>query len=651
MSHSKPLTNYEQELSHLDVTLARAAEAEIDLLKGAITAASDSSIIAVGSGGSFTVASLLCSLHEAYTGRVSRAVTPLELICNPTLASASPIFIVSAEGKNPDVLEALQRARLQSSRAVHVVTNRVDSPLMDRVRELNDVRSHVFELADKDGYLATNSLMFDASLLARAYGELDQGELLTPIETAHIDLDGSTLRSWLASAAPFVQEAVSRKALIIVFSPRLRPIAEDLESKLSEAALLFSQLADFRSFAHGRHLWLTERSKDSALFVLTEPGTKNLWEDMKPQVPDKVPAFELPLSGSSPRDLLEGLVAAMHLVSEIANQSHRDISRPHVSSLGRQLYYADLAALIPASETEELRGEDGKYEVLGARWPSERNSGKIRRARDAAETAFARQVFRAIVFDYDGTLCSSNSLDVAPSSAIIDQLRRLARAGVVVGIASGRGGSIAEHLQEHLEKDLWARVRLGLYNGGWIGRLGETPSKDNHLSEFLIHAKRIVSNLQSYGVPISQIRPTPPHQLSIRFASGVSTEQMWFVIVDALKQAGLEAGTVVRSKHSIDILSRDVSKSHLVARIVADDQIDPYEIVTMGDLGAWPGNDAALLQHRFSLSVDLPSRRLDRGWKLAPKHKRDVDATLWYLNRLKLREGGTFQFELQERDP
>jgi hypothetical protein len=27
-----------------------------------------------------------------------------------------------------------------------------------------------------------------------------------------------------------------------------------------------------------------------------------------------------------------------------------------------------------------------------------------------------------------------------------------------------------------------------------------------------------------------------------------------------------------------------------------------------------------------------------------------VDATLWYLNRLELRDGGTFQFRLQERD-
>lgn len=642
------MTHYERELSHIDATLSRAEGAEISMLKGAIAGASDASLIAVGSGGSFTVASLLCSFHEAYTGRVSRAVTPLELICNPTLASTSPIFIVSAEGKNPDVLEALQRARQHSSRAVHVITNRLNSPLMDRVNSLNDVKGHVFELADKDGYLATNSLMFDASLIARAYSELDQHETQQPLKVDEISLGGFPFQSWLASSAEFVREVVSRRGLIIVYSPRLRPIAEDLESKLSEAALLFSQLADFRSFAHGRHLWLTERSDASALLVLTEPGTRNLWEDMRPQIPEYVPTFVLPLSDSTPRQLLEGLVAAMYLVSEIANHSKRDISRPNVSPLGRKLYYADLAALIPLPEEDEVRGEDAKYEVLGAHWPTGRNSGKIRRALEAAEAAFARQTFRAIVFDYDGTLCSSNSLDVAPSPEIIEQLKRLTSSGIVVGIASGRGGSIGEHLETQLEEALWPMIRLGLYNGGWIGRLGETPSKTEQLSEFLIHAQRIVSNLQSYGVPITQIRATPPHQLSVRFESGVSTENMWFVIVDALKQAGLEAGTILRSKHSIDILSRGVSKSHLVARIVQDDRIDPYEIVTMGDLGAWPGNDSALLQHQFSLSVDLPSRRLDRGWKLAPKYKRDVDATLWYLARLTVGVGGTFQFKLRE---
>jgi len=122
---------------------------------------------------------------------------------------------------------------------------------------------------------------------------------------------------------------------------------------------------------------------------------------------------------------------------------------------------------------------------------------------------------------------------------------------IVVGIASGRGGSIIDHLREALDPTLWPKIRLGLYNGGWIGRIGETPAKADTLSEFLIHAKRIVTSLQSYGVPISLIRATPPFQLSIRFHSGVSTENMWFVIVDAFKQSGLETGTIVRSIRSM----------------------------------------------------------------------------------------------------
>ena len=60
------MTPYEHELAQLGASLARAAAVEIRGLKAAIAGASEASIIAVGSGGSFTVASLLCSLHEAY---------------------------------------------------------------------------------------------------------------------------------------------------------------------------------------------------------------------------------------------------------------------------------------------------------------------------------------------------------------------------------------------------------------------------------------------------------------------------------------------------------------------------------------------------------------------------------------------------------
>jgi hypothetical protein len=63
---------YEEELNKLRDTYTHALSSNIEDLKLAIAGVSESSIIGVGSGGSYTVASLLCSLHEAYTGRVSR---------------------------------------------------------------------------------------------------------------------------------------------------------------------------------------------------------------------------------------------------------------------------------------------------------------------------------------------------------------------------------------------------------------------------------------------------------------------------------------------------------------------------------------------------------------------------------------------------
>src|ERR1700687_4031973 len=135
---------YDQELNRLGETYELARIANIERLKVGIVNASEASIIGVGSGASFTVASLLCTLHEAYTGRVSRPSTPLEIISNPTLASASPIFFVSAEGKNPDIVEALRRARRHSARDLHILTNRGDSPLQDTLATLTDVNIHTF---------------------------------------------------------------------------------------------------------------------------------------------------------------------------------------------------------------------------------------------------------------------------------------------------------------------------------------------------------------------------------------------------------------------------------------------------------------------------------------------------------------------------
>ncbi|SJZ44379.1 HAD-superfamily hydrolase, subfamily IIB [Trichlorobacter thiogenes] len=600
------------------------------------------SIIGVGSGGSFTVASLLCNLHEAYTGRVSRPSTPLEIICNPTLSSASPVFLISAEGKNPDIIEALLRARSHSARSVHVLTNRQDSPLTQSIAKLTDINTHVFNLTQKDGYLATNSLLMDAVLVARAYGELDGQKDQFPLNVCDLTLNGQPIQDWLDTTDEFVKEVVSRGNVIVTYSPLLTSIAADLESKLAEAALLHCQLADIRSFAHGRHLWLAERSSDCAILALVEPSLEGLWSHMRTMLPSTIPTLTMSTGSGAPWDLIAGLVAQMYLVSRIAREIGKDPGRPTVPQFGRDLYYADLHKFIPKPIESDDRGERSKYEVLGARWPSKFRYGSMRRNLNAYKIELERQKFKAIVFDYDGTLCTSQRKDAPPPESILNQLTRLADAGIIVGIASGRGGSIQEHLRNVLPKNVWPQFKLGLYNGGWITSIDGPEPSGKDTSEFLSHVTRIVRGLKNFGVPIETIRTTQPYQVSIRFLEGIATDQMWFVIADALRHAGLDLSRMVRSKHSVDVLAGGVGKSRLIAQIIQESKIDPYHILTMGDQGAWPGNDSALLEHKFSLSVDLPSRRIDRGWKLSPPHKRDVDATIWYLERIQLLPESTF---------
>jgi hypothetical protein len=324
----------------------------------------------------------------------------------------------------------------------------------------------------------------------------------------------------------------------------------------------------------------------------------------------------------------------------------KDPGRPEVPTYGREIHYANLRDVIPLPPLAGPAEEQSKYEVLGAHWPSRRDHGTMRRAARAfADTLSMRSASRP--------WCSTTTGPCAARRARTDRLRPAswsilcgcARAGIVVGIASGRGGSIQSCLQEVLPPDVLPKIRLACTTAaGSQGRCAAESA--GQTSEFLSHVTRIVVRLKSLGVPILAHRTTPPYQVSVRFREGLATDGMWFVIADALAPGwprpvdhGSQQALGRHPREGREQVGARLRTSSRTTRLI------PYEILTMGDQGAWPGNDAALLEHRYSLSVDMPSRRLDRAWKLAPAEKRDVDATLWYLERMVLEGGGAFRLD------
>lgn len=72
---------------------------------------------------------------------------------------------------------------------------------MTHVQALPGVKPYVFELARKDGYLATNSLLLDAVLVARAYGELNGRRQPMPVDITALQVGEQSVQEWVVCTA------------------------------------------------------------------------------------------------------------------------------------------------------------------------------------------------------------------------------------------------------------------------------------------------------------------------------------------------------------------------------------------------------------------------------------------------------------------
>ena len=119
----------------------------------------------------------------------------------------------------------------------------------------------------KDGFLATNSLLGFSGLLARTYSEIfDTGSEWANAKayiSQLVDEQSQTVCGWRTQT----DSLWDRSTTLLLYGPSTLLGAVDLESKFTEAAIGNLQCADYRNFAHGRHLWLAKRGDDSAVIA------------------------------------------------------------------------------------------------------------------------------------------------------------------------------------------------------------------------------------------------------------------------------------------------------------------------------------------------------------------------------------------------
>ena len=127
-------------------------------------------------------------------------------------------------------------------------------------------------------------------------------------------------------------------------------------------------------------------------------------------------------------------------------------------------------------------------------------------------------------------------------------------------------------------------------------------------------------------------------QITLEPNRRISTDALLSYVMTLIAPLEVQGVRVLASSHSVDVLPLGVGKLAVVDNVKRRIR-EGTEVLCIGDRGAWPGNDCALLSHDPSLSVDEVSASLATCWNIAPPGLSGAEATLRYLQLIRVANG------------
>jgi len=628
---------YETELALLGDTYAWSHSFDLDRFVSAVAATADKSLVAIGSGGSLSAAHLVALLHRRLASRNARAATPLDVRQDDDVLRETAYLLLSAGGGNGDILDVFRHLVVREPDALSAIVGRPDSKLADRSgnHQYVDLLECDFP-AGRDGFLATNSLLAFSVLITRAWLEVFAPRTRLPSTITRLPALRSLGRRWERKLDVLCQPLWERSNLIVIHSTSLLPAAWDLESKFTEAALGNLQFGDFRHFAHGRHHWLAKRGDDAAVLILVADEDQELARRTSALIPEDVPCVTLNIDGNLAEVSIAGIVLAMHIAGSAGRARGIDPGRPGVPGFGRKLYNLRPGRAAAADVAQPAISMLRKHRA-GAQCG---DSNSLQPALDGFLSRLRKQRFRAVVFDYDGTLCGRFEKTTGPSDAIRSGICSLLDAGIQIGIATGRGGSVRRDLQAFVPADRWSQVLLGYYNGSVVVSLEEKhdPAHEQACPE-LREIERCIRRDPQLKSCVTKI-DTRGRQISLQAKPSTPPPVLRAIAEDIVRGAAVPGVRVLWSTHSVDILASGVSKLAVLEALSANHGWgDDEPVLTVGDLGCAPGNDFELLAEPYSLSVAQVSPDSASGWNVAPAGYLGPQAAVVYLNAMIAKDG------------
>lgn len=619
---------FNSELEKISDTIKWAEEQDTSLLSRYLFAENrQTPLVCIGSGGSLSACHYAAMLYKRRNGVLAQAMTPLQLMYSGReIIRSSKLLFLSASGKNKDILNAIKYGVKYNEIGMMSLTlhkNNLTEELLEQhpkvLRWCEDIPS------EKDGFLATNSLVATFTLLCKAAGGMSQNSSFE-----FDDLKAGTWNLKLNTIQNF----------IVLYGATGESVAWDIESKLTEAALGSALLSDYRNFGHGRHHWFDKCGKNSCIIALVTPIERELAYKTIGCLPKDIPVIYIETELESPAASIDMLLKAFRFVNDLGKARGIDPGKPGVPSYGRTLYNLDYfkltSRILPAEKTLDV----AVRRKLG---PSRIENAPLWDYYGEACQRFVKQLnkgkFTTAAFDYDGTLSAANHKSRF-TNRLCDEIKNallpLLENGVQIVVATGRGKSVGDSFKNSFDQMYWPQIKVGYYNGACLLALGNEDelkrwkkqpfdSELKELSEEL--QRRLPKDCINYELsPRSQ-------QLSIEeVQSSSDAEVLYSTCCEIIWDKQLNGIRVWRSSHSMDIVVyREVSK----LRVIEDFE----HTLCIGDYGTVEGNDYEMLTSKYSLSVDRVSKNTESCWNIAPSGMKGLDATLYYLSRMKANEG------------
>lgn len=583
-------------------------------------------LVCIGSGGSLSACHYAAQLYQRRNGVLAEAMTPLQLMyAGQDIIRNSKLLFLSASGKNKDILNAIKYGVRYNETGMMSLTLRKNNPTEVLLEQYPKVQRWCEDIpSEKDGFLATNSLVATFALLCKAaVGSKFKVQSSKPLNLEPLNLELSTIQNF-----------------IVLYGAAGEPVAWDIESKLTEAALGAALLSDYRNFGHGRHHWFAKRGKNSCIIALVSPVERELAYKTIGCLPKDVPVIYLETELETAAASIDLLLKAFRFVNDLGMARGIDPGRPGVPSYGRTLYNLDYYKLTSRILPTEKTLDVAVRRKLGA---AGMENVALRQHYSEACQRFVRQLNRGkyttIAFDYDGTLSASDRKSRYTNGLcdeIKDALTSLLEKGVQIVIATGRGQSISKSFKPSFDKKYWPQIKVGYYNGACLLTLGEEALLEEWKNQpFDSELKALSEELQK-RLPKDCIKydlSERNQQLSIEEVKTASdAEIIYDTCCEIIWDKQLKGIRVWRSSHSMDIVAyREVSKLRVIE--------DAAKTLCIGDYGSVEGNDYELLSSPASLSVDRVSKNAESCWNIAPSGLKGLDATLYYLSRLTAKDG------------